>query len=52
MRVTNSFDGTITSKPGLPARSLENSSSLVANRLIFTATPLAALKSDRVVFPV
>ncbi len=52
MRVTNSLVGTITSKPGFPALSLENSSSLVANRLMFTVTPVAALKSARVVFPV
>ena len=52
MRVTNSFDGTITSKPGLPAFSLANSSSLVANRLMFTSTPVAFLKSPSVVSPI
>jgi len=52
MRVTNSLDGTMTSKPGLPAFSLANSSSLVANRLMLTSTPVAFLKSARVVFPV
>ena len=51
IRLTNSFEGTMTSKPGLPAFSLANSSSLVANRLMFTSTPLAALKSARVVSP-
>jgi len=49
MRVTYSLDGTITSKPGLPALSLENSSSLVEKKLIRTETPVAALKSLKVV---
>ena len=51
MRSTKSFDGTMTSKPGLPARSLANNSSLVANSDMLTSVPLAALKSSSVVSP-
>ena len=51
MRSTKSFDGTITSNPGLPARSLANSSSLVANSDMLTGMSLAPLKSASVVSP-